>query len=311
MGSYVGIDVSKDHLDVDVQPSGESFRVANDGAEAALLAVKLKELESPLVVVEATGGYEMPVVAALSAQGVAVAVVNPRQVRDFARSLGLLAKTDAIDANVLARFGEATKLEPRILPDEATQALDALVTRRRQLVEMLVAERNRRQLARGAEVRRSLDHHIGYLEKVLSKVDDEIDRNVRESPIFRAKDDLLQTVPGVGPVVSRTLLAELPELGLLGRKQIAALVGVAPMNRDSGKYRGQRTIVGGRASVRHALFISALVASRHNPVIRAYYQRLLATGKAKKVALVACTRKLLITLNAMVRTQSPWREVTV
>lgn len=308
MGLYVGVDVSKDHLDVAIEPSGEAFRVANDAGEAAELAAKLKQLGPLLVVVEATGGYEMTVAAALTTQAVSVAVVNPRQVRDFARSLGRLAKTDAIDARILARFGEATKLQARPLPDEATRALDALVSRRRQLVDMLVAERNRRQQARGAKVERSLDRHIQFLEKQLAEVDEDIDRTVRQSPIFVAKDELMQSVPGVGKVTSRTLLAELPELGRLGRKQIAALVGVAPMNWDSGTMRGQRRISGGRTSARRALFIAALVASRYNQVIRAHYKRLLATGKAKKVALIACARKLLVILNAMLRSQVPWRE---
>lgn len=310
MASYVGIDVSKAQLDVAVAPSSESFRAANDTAGIAEIAAKLKALAPVVVVVESTGGYEMPVAATLSSLGLRVAVVNPRQVRDFARSLGRLAKTDAIDAQVIARFGEATKLEARPLPDEETRALDALVSRRRQLVDMLVAERNRLQQARALKVEKSLNRHITFLEKQLAEVDDDIDRSVRQSPIFRAKDDLLQSVPGVGNVTSRTLLAELPELGQLGRKQIAALVGVAPMNWDSGTLRGQRRISGGRASVRHALYVAALVASRYNAVIRAHYQRLLDAGKPKKVALTACSRKLLVILNAMVRTQTPWREVT-
>lgn len=307
MGSYVGIDVSKDGLDVAIAPSDQSFSTTNDATGIEEIAAKLKDLSLVVVVVESTGGYEMAVAATLHSLKMPVAVVNPRQVRDFARSLGRLAKTDAIDAQVLARFGEAIKLEPRALPDEDTRALDTLVTRRRQLVDMLVAEGNRLQQARSLKVEKGINKHITFLKKDLAAVDTDIDRAVRQSPIFRAKDDLLKSVPGIGPVVSRTLLAELPELGQLDRKKIAALVGLAPMNWDSGTMRGQRKITGGRAPVRRVLYIAALVAARYNPVIKAYYRKLVEAGKPKKVALIACARKLLVILNAMVRTKTHWQ----
>ena len=258
------------------------------------------------IVLEASGGLELPLVAALAAAALPVVVVNPRQVRDFARATGRLAKTDALDAQVLAHFAEAVRPELRPLPDAETQALRDLVARRRQLVAMLVAERQRRRAARAA-VRPGIEAHIAWLQQALAQLDDQLQTSVQLSPHWRAHDQLLRSVPGVGPQLARTLLAQLPELGQLDRRRIAALVGVAPYNRDSGQWRGSRSIWGGRASVRAALYMSALVASRHNPVIRDFYQRLLARGKPKKSALTACMRKLLVILNAILKTNTPWQ----
>jgi transposase len=258
-------------------------------------------------VLEATGGFEHAVVAALAAAGLPVVVANPRQVRDFARATGQLAKTDAIDAQVLALFAERVRPEPRRLPDEAAQALDALLTRRRQLLDMLVAEKNRLGFARPV-VRRGITQHIRWLERRLGDVDHELGQMIEHSPVWRATDDLLRSVPGVGPVLSRTLLGELPELGQLNRKQIAALVGVAPLARDSGTLRGKRVVWGGRAPIRTVLYMSTLAAARCNPVIRAFYLHLRAAGKPAKVALTACMRKLLVILNAMVRANTHWQQ---
>ncbi len=305
---FVGIDVAKATLDVACRPSGDRWQVAHDPRGIEMLLQRLAPLRELLVVLEATGGYEQTVAAALATAGIAVVVANPRQVRDFARATGQLAKTDAIDAAVLALFAERVRPEPRPLPDEARQSLDALVTRRRQLIEMLLAEQNRLGLARRA-VRRSLTDHIRWLERQLGGVDRDLDQAVRASPLWRAQDDLLQSVPGIGPITSRTLLAQLPELGRLSRKEIAALVGVAPLARDSGTLRGRRTIWGGRASVRAVLFMAAATATRWNPVIRTFYQRLRAAGKPAKVALTACMRKLLTIVNAIMRSQTPWRTV--
>jgi len=273
-------------------------------------SARLRPLAPTLVVLEATGGFEHAVVAALATAGMPVVVANPRQVRDFARATGQLAKTDAIDAQLLALFAERVRPTPRPLPDEAAQALDAVLTRRRQLLEMLTAERNRLGLARPPVARR-IRTHIRWLERELADVDRDLGRLIEQSPLWRTQDDLLQSVPGVGPVVSRTLLGELPELGRLTHKQIAALVGVAPLARDSGTLRGRRLVWGGRASVRAVLYMGALVATRWNPVIRAFYQRLRAAGKPPKVALVACLRKLLIILNAMARTGTSWRHAII
>ena len=302
---FAGIDVSKAVLDVGLRPTGERFSAGNDEAGIRSVLERLRVHERVLVVLEATGGYENALVAALATQGFAVVVANPRQIRDFARATGQLAKTDRIDAEILALFAERVRPEPRPLPDEAAQTLDALLTRRRQILEMLIAERNRLALAK-PPVRKSITEHIRWLERQLSSVDRDLDRSVQQSPVWRAKEDLLRSVPGIGPVVSRTLLGELPELGRLSHKQIAALVGVAPLARDSGTLRGKRIIWGGRAPVRSALYMGALVASRHNPVIRAFYQRLRAAGKPRKVALTACMRKLLVILNAMARDNRPW-----
>jgi transposase len=258
-----------------------------------------------LIVLEATGGLELPLTGALAAAGLPVVVVNPRQVRDFAKATGRLAKTDALDAAVLAQFAEAVRPPLRPLPDAATQALSALLLRRRQLIAMLTAEKNRLGLA-PTPVRKGITVHIRWLDGRLADLNEELAHTIRESPVWREKDDLLQSTPGVGPVLALTLVASLPELGTLTRQQIAALVGVAPLNRDSGRFRGTRRVWGGRAHVRAALYMSALVATRFNPVIRVFYQRLCAAGKIKKVALTACMRKLLTILNAMLRHQTPW-----
>lgn len=302
----VGIDVAKARLDVATRPRGEAWQVPNDEAGVAALVARLRGLAPALVVLEATGGLERLAAAALAAAGLPVAVVNPRQVRAFARAVGQLAKTDALDAALLARFGEAVRPPPRPLPDAAQQALAALLARRRQVVTMLTAERQRLGAALPA-VRRRVQAHVAWLEGELAALDADLGDALRASPSWQAKDDLLRSVPGVGPVVALTLLAELPELGALDRKRLAALVGVAPLNADSGARRGQRLVWGGRGRVRAALYMAALVATRFNPVLRAFYQRLLAAGKAKKVALTACMRKLLLILNALVQTGTPWR----
>lgn len=303
---YVGIDVAKDRLDVAQRPETEAWWVTNDDQGIADLVARLKALRPVLVVLEATGGIELPLVGALAAALLPVVVVNPRQTREFARATGRLAKTDVIDAQVLARFAEAVRPALRPLPDAPTRQLGNLVTRRRQVIEMLTAEKNRLQTA-APSVCDHIKQHILWLERSLSDLDNDLGQAIHSSDIWRAQDDLLQSAPGVGPVLSTTLLGELPELGALNRKEIAALVGVAPLNRDSGRSRGRRTVWGGRSEVRAVLYMGALVATRHNPVIRAFYERLIAAGKPKKVALTACMRKLLIALNAMVRHQSPWR----
>jgi transposase len=303
---FIGIDVSKAHLDVAVRPAQMHWQVANTAAGIDELIVKLRPLAPTLIVLEATGGYETACTAGLAAAGFAVAVINPRQARDFAKSLGRLAKTDKVDASVLAHFGDALRPEPRPLPDEASRHLQAVLVRRRQLIEMLVAEKNRLSATLDDSVRIRLQEHIAWLEQELETLDQDLDNQLRNSPIWREKENLLRSVKGVGVVTATTLLAELPELGQLDRRKIAALVGVAPFNRDSGRHHGKRAIWGGRASVRHTLYMAALSASRHNPVIRAFYQRLLQAGKLKKVALVACMRKLLTILNAMIRYDKPW-----
>lgn len=301
---FVGIDVSKAQLDIALRPDGQ-FVVPNDETGIAHVIERLRVLPVALIVLEATGGLELPLIGALVAAKLPVVVVNPRQVRDFAKATGKLAKTDPLDAQILAHFADVIRPAPRPLPDEQTHALAALLARRRQLIEMLTAEKNRLSSARHA-VRKSVTAHIRWLEQQVAQIDRDLAHTIRESPVWREKDDLLRTVPGVGPGLARTLIVDLPELGTLGRKQIAALVGVAPLNRDSGTLRGKRTVWGGRAHVRAALYMAALVASRCNPVIRAFYQRLCAAGKAKKVALTACMRKLLTILNAMVKHRTPW-----
>jgi transposase len=303
---FVGIDVAKGWLDVAVRPSGEHWRVANTAAELLTLVERLRTLAPQLIVLEATGGYERTAVAALATAGLPVVVVNPRQVRDFAKATGRLAKTDALDAQVLAHFAEAVHPEPRPLSDEATQQLAALLERRAQVVGMLTAEKNRRQQA-VARVRPLIEAHIAWLEAALGELNQDLDQALHASPLWRARDDLLRSVPGVGPILSLTLLADLPELGTLSHKQLAALVGVAPLNRDSGFSRGKRLIWGGRARVRSALYMSALSAVRYNPILRAFWTRLREQGKPKKVALVACMHKLLTILNAMLKHQTPWQ----
>lgn len=303
-GIFAGIDVSKGRLDVALS-SGEQWSESNEDAGIRTLTRRLREVSPELVVLEATGGFETAPAAALSQAALPVVIVNPRQVRDFARATGQLAKTDRIDARSLALFAERVRPTPKPLPDEAAQELDALLTRRRQLLEMITAEKNRFSAAAVA-LRKGIREHIRYLERHLKGVDTEISERIRSSPLWRAKEDLLRSVPGVGPVLSRTLIAQLPELGELTEKQISALVGVAPLARDSGKVRGRRLVWGGRAPVRAVLYMAALVASRNNPVIRAFYLRLRAAGKPPKVAITACMRKLLVILNAMMRAHSPW-----
>jgi transposase len=302
----VGIDVSKGLLDVAVLPEGESWSATNDEEGITQVVKRLKSLRPRLVVLEATGGMETALVGAAATARLPVVVVNPRQVRDFAKSVGALAKTDAIDARVLARFAEAVRPEVRPLKDKEASQLSALIARRRQLVEMLTSEKNRLGSAPEA-IHPSIEEHIEWLEQRLTDINGKLRKAIKKSPVWRAKEQLLRTAPGVGAVLSATLVAGLPELGALNRKRIAALVGVAPFNRDSGKYRGKRCIWGGRGSIRAVLYMATLAATRFNPAIRAFYLRLCAAGKEKKVALTACMRKLLTILNAMVKTGTPWQ----
>lgn len=302
---FVGIDVAKAECVVAVRPTGTTWTVPQTEAGWTALATRLQALAPTLVLCEATGGLELPLASVLAAAGLPLAIVNPRQVRDFAKAKGLLAKTDALDAAVLAHFADALRPRPRPVPDATTQTLAALVTRRRQLVEMRTAEENRLGSAPPA-LRASLQAHIRWLQRQLGALDTDLDRTIRTHPAWRVQDDLLRSAPGVGPILSVTLLGSLPELGTLSRGAIAALVGVAPWARDSGRHRGARRCWGGRADIRAVLYMATLAAVRCNPVLRAFYQRLLAAGKLKKVALVACMRKLLTILNAMVKTQTPW-----
>ena len=306
---FVGIDVSKAQLDVAVRPTGKRWTLPYDQTGIEGLIPQIVDLEPALVLLEATGGLELPLVAALAAAALPVVVVNPRQVRDFARATGTLAKTDTLDAGVLAHFADAVRPEVRPLKDSETQVLNSLTARRHQVMTMLVSEKNRLGTAIGA-VSPRIEAHIAWLEQELSDLDKGLRQTLRRSPVWREKDDLLRTVPGVGEQISLTLLANLPELGTLNRRQIAALVGVAPYNRDSGTLRGKRAVWGGRSRVRAVLYMGALVASRHNPAIRDFYQRLLAAGKPKKVALVASMRKLLVILNGMLKHGSPWSDMT-
>ena len=308
-GIYVGIDVAKAQVDVAVRPTGQRWVVSFDETGVGELVSQMEDLSPALVLLEASGGLELPLVAALAAAALPVVVVNPRQVRDFARATGTLAKTDALDAAVLAHFAEAVRPPVRPLRDAETQALNALAARRHQVMIMLVSEKNRLSSATIA-VRPRIESHIAWLERELDDLDEGLRQTLRQSPVWREKEDLLRTVPGVGEQLSLTLLAYLPELGTLDRRKIAALVGVAPFNRDSGTLRGKRTVWGGRARIRAVLYMGALVASRHNPVIRDFYQRLLAAGKPKKLALIACMRKLLVILNSMLKHGSPWRDLT-
>jgi transposase len=304
---YVGIDVSKAVLDVAVRPSGEAWSVPNTAEGMERLVEKLGGMSPRLIVLEATGGLERRAVAALAAAALPVVAVNPRQVRDFAKATGQLAKTDAIDAAILAFFADRIRPELRPLRDAETQELEALVVRRRQVVDMISAEKNRLSAAPPSKrVRTAIGKTIKWFEKQLEDIDSDIDSAVKGSSAWREKDDLLQSVPGVGKVLSRTLLSLVPELGTLDNKQLAALVGVAPLNRDSGTQRGRRSVWGGRAHVRAVLYMGALVAARFNPTIRAFHARLRASGKLPKVALVACMRKLLTILNAIVRDRTPW-----
>lgn len=302
---FVGIDVSKASLDVAVHRPAARWAVDYTEADRTALVARLTALAPALIVLEATGGLESPLVGALATAGLPVVVVNPRQVRDFAKATGHLAKTEPLDAAVLAHFAAAVQPPVRPLPAAATQGLAALVTRRRQLVDMLTAERNRLSCA-PTGLHQELQAHIRWLERRLTALDTDLEQAIRTSPVWRAQEDLLRSVPGVGPIVARTLLAQLPELGTLSSKTIAALVGVAPLNRDSGLFRGRRMVWGGRATVRAVLYMGALVGVRHNPVLRAFYQRLRAAGKLPKVALTACMHKLLTILNALLKQHRRW-----
>ena len=304
---YVGIDVSKDRLDVHVRPSGETFAVTRNGKGLSELLERLCGVAPRLIAVEATGGFETIVAAAIAGAHLPLAVVNPAQVRHFAQAVGKRAKTDPIDAAVIARFAEAVKPEPRELPDEAGRLLAELVSRRVQLIEMLVAERQREKRASAVRVRKSLARHIAALEKELPVIDRDIDTMVRGSPVWREKEDLLITFPGVSNKLARTFLADMPELGRLTRRRIASLGGVAPFTRQSGQWKGRSMIAGGRPLTRTAIFIAALSASRYNPVLRAFSQRLLAGGKPKMVALIAVARRILTILNAMLRDKQQWQ----
>jgi transposase len=304
---FVGIDVSKDRLDLHVRPVGEAFSVARDAEGLAEVVARLAALPVELIVLEATGGYETVVAATLAAAGLPLAVVNPRQIRDFARATGKLAKTDALDAAVIAHFAEAVRPEPRPVPDEDARALGELVARRRQLIETMVAERNRRRHLTQKRLLGQVERLLDLLQKQLSEIETDIDRHIRSTPAWRERDDLLTSVPGIGNTTARLLIAELPELGALTRRKIAALVGVAPFNRDSGTLRGRRTIAGGRSTVRSALYMAVLVCIRHKLPLAHTYRRMVDAGKRKKVAIVACMRKLLTTLNAILRDKKPWQ----
>lgn len=304
---YVGIDVSKDRLDVHVRPIDESFVVAGDEAGIAALLARLAGMGPTLVVLEATGGYEAAVAAALAHAGVPVAVVNPRQIRDFARATGQLAKSDTLDARVIARFGETVQPPVRPLATEQAQALAELVARRRQLVDMLAAETNRSRQARTRALQKRIQAHMTWLSRAIADLEEDITRLIRSSPVWRETEDLLTSVPGIGDVTAHALIADLPELGRLDRRRIAALVGIAPLNRESGRWRGRRMIGGGRPTVRRALYMATMVAIRYNAPIAAVYRRLTAAGRPKKVAIIAAMRKLLTILNAMLRDQRPWQ----
>lgn len=304
--TFIGIDVSKDSLDLCALPGGESRRFGNEASGIESMVTAIKELSPSLVVLEATGGWEVPAVSALGEAGLPVVVANPRQVRDFAKATGQLAKNDALDAGILAKFAQMVRPPVRPLPDKESRALGEMVARRRQILGMVTMEKNRLPQAVGT-VRQDIESHILWLEKRLKDLDKQLHALLRTSPLWREKDDLLQSVPGVGPASSAALLADLPELGTLNRRQIAALVGVAPFARDSGRWQGKRSIWGGRSAVRTALYMAALVASRYNPMIRAFYKRLRDAGKAAKLALTACMRKLLTILNSMLKHRTPWR----
>lgn len=304
---FVGIDISKDRLDVHLRPSGEAFHVLRTGSGLDDLVGRLARLPVALIVLEATGGFETTVAAALAGAGLPLCVVNPRQIRDFARAMGRLAKTDALDAEAIALFGERIRPEARPVPEPDARRLAELVARRRQIVEMIGMEANRRRRTADKRLARKIDRHVAFLEKELLDTDRDIGTGIKGSPVWREKEELLKSVPGIGDVTARTLLAEMPELGCIDRRKLAALAGVAPVNRDSGTLRGHRTIAGGRTSVRNVLYMAALVAIRHNPVFKAFYERLTHRGSPKKLAIVAVIRKLLTVLNAIIRTGTPWR----
>jgi transposase len=305
---FVGIDVAKRQLDVHILPSAHAFSVARDAAGLERLVSTLRPHAPRLIVMEATGGLEVVVCAQLAAAGLAVAAINPRQIRAFAIALGRRAKTDRLDAAVIASFAERVRPDPRPLPDATTQALGELVTRRRQIVGMITAEGNRLQQAVDQRLQKRLKAHLVWLQRELSSIEDDLDRAIRNSPIWCAQADLLTSVPGVGPATARCLIAELPELGQLDRRRLAALVGVAPISRDSGTRSGTRQIGGGRARLRAALYMATLVGVRHNKALAACHARLIAAGKRPKVALVACMHKLLLILNAIIRTNQPWHD---
>lgn len=306
-GMFVGIDVAKVRLDVHIRPSGESFSIPRDGAGIAALAERLRAAAPALIVLEATGGFELTVAAGLAGAGLPLAVVNPAQIRAFARALGRLAKTDRLDAEIIARFADQVRPEPRPVADAQAQALAELVARRRQVVEMIGMESNRRRQARSPTVLKGIERTLAALRAELAELDRELDDQIKGSPVWRAAENLLTSVPGIGPITARTLIAELPELGRIDRRRLAALVGVAPVNRDSGAMRGHRAIAGGRTEIRNVLFMAALTATRNNPVIRALYARLRQRGRPAKAALVAAIRKLLSILNAILRDQRPWQ----
>jgi transposase len=305
-GKHIGIDVSKATLDIGIWDSNEHWSMANSEKGIMELVNRLKAMPVKLVVLEATGGLEMAVVFELVYARFPVAVVNPKRIRDFARSIGQLAKTDKIDAKIIAHFAQAVQPEVRPLATEEEERLNALLTRRRQIIDMLTAEKNRRHSTR-VSLRPRLQKHIDWLNDEVKALDEEIDRFIKNSPIWKEKEELLRSVPGVGPVTSATMLAALPELGTLNRQKIAALVGVAPVNKDSGRKRGKRRVFGGRAVVRSVLYMATLSATKFNSRIKAFYENLLKRGKEKKVALTACMRKLLVILNAMIKQNQPWR----
>ncbi len=304
-GIFVGVDVAKEKVDVAVRPTGEKWEARNDEQGRKELVQRLRKLSPTLVVLEATGGYEVELALALTDASVAVRIVNPRQVRDFAKGKGLLAKTDSLDAGILAEYAETYRPEARSLPDEEAREMAAVLARRRQLIDMKIAEKNRLEHAKG-EVRKRIVAHVDWLESEIERTERNLDDKIRRSPLYVEKNERLQSVPGVGKQTALSLILNLPELGTLDRKQIAALAGVAPFNRDSGKRRGKKSIWGGRAQVRAVLYMAAVVASRHNKVIRVFYEKLLAAGKPKKLALTACMRKLLTILNSMTRSGSSW-----
>lgn len=304
---FVGIDVSKDRLDVHVRPSGEAFAVARDGDGLEELVTRVRALEPRLIVVEATGGFETVVASAVGAAGLPLAVVNPRQIRAFATACGQRAKTDRLDAQVIAHFAEAVQPEARAIPDEAARALGELVTRRRQIIGMMVAERNRRRQLTQPRLLKTVDRILAILQEQLSAIEQDIDTAIRGTPAWREKEELLTSAPAIGPKIARTLIADLPELGMLTRRKIAALAGTAPFSRESGTWRGQRSIAGGRPSVRAALYMAVLVSIRRNLPLAQNYHRLRAAGKPAKVAIVATMRKLLVILNAMLRDGKPWQ----
>jgi transposase len=305
--TFVGIDVAKDHLDVHIRPTDAAFRVSYDDAGLATLLTRLRAVLPTVIVLEATGGYEVTLAATLASAGLPVTVVNPRQIRQYARALGQLAKTDRLDARVIALFAEAVRPAARPVPDEQARALGELMARRRQLVDMLGAEQNRRRLVRDRRLQCHLEAHIAWLEEALRRLDLDLTTLVRSTPAWREADDLLRSVPGIGPVTACTLIADMPELGRLDRRRIAALAGLAPFARDSGAFRGRRMITGGRPHIRRVLYMATLSAIKYNPAIRGFHHRLVTAGRPGKVAITAAMRKLLTILNAMLRDRRPWQ----